>query len=317
MDLFPTKEGKVAFRLPSRPDTECFTSYKIFGDLTCGVPPLLALHGGPGSGHEYLITFANLWPRYGIPVIFYDQIGCGASTRLRQFLGDAEVWSEARFVAELENIIEHLGLHDLPSGFDILGHSWGGMLAAAYATQRPRGLRRLVIACSTASARAFSASMDSLIAHFPPEQRKAMEDAKHNDAYDSPECRAAGLVLLKRHFYRLEPFPPPELEMRMKHQAEDPTSFRSMYGPGPNKCTGTLSEWTCVERLPNINVPTLSYNAEFDTASDAVCAPFFELIPRVRWVTFPGGGHMCHLEGELREKVLVTVAGFLTGKYGE
>ena len=43
--------------------------------------------------------------------------------------------------------------------------------------------------------------------------------------------------------------------------------------------------------------------------------PFFELIRRVRWVTFAGAGHLTHIEGNgIQEKVLQTVGHFLTPK---
>ena len=67
----------------------CFTFYKVFGDLACGKPPVVVLHGGPGSGHDYCLPFANHWPQYSLPVILYDQIGCGASTHLQSKNGDA------------------------------------------------------------------------------------------------------------------------------------------------------------------------------------------------------------------------------------
>lgn len=61
--------------------------------------------------------------------------------------------------------------------------------------------------------------------------------------------------------------------------------------------------------------PTLVYNAEYDTSHDVAQIPFFELIPRVRWITFHGGSHMCHLEGGgLREKILKVVGEFLIQK---
>ena len=74
---------------------------------------------------------------------------------------------------------------------------------------------------------------------------------------------------------------------------------------------GTQKGWTCVPGLPQISVPTLVYNGEFDTAHDVAQVPFFEHIPRVRWITFAGAGHMCHLEDGLRERVLGVVGDFL------
>jgi L-proline amide hydrolase len=54
------------------------------------------------------------------------------------------------------------------------------------------------------------------------------------------------------------------------------------------------------------------YNGEYDTSHDIAQVPYFERIPSVRWITFANGGHMCHLERGLREKVLKTVGDFLT-----
>ena len=315
MELVPTRESTVPFKVPAIFHTDCFTSYKIFGDVSSGVRPLLAIHGGPGSGHEYLLPFAQLWPRYGVPVIFYDQVGCGASTHLQQFAGDASVWNENTFIAELDNLIDHLGLR--VSGFHILGHSWGGMLGAAYAALRPHGLCRLVLANSPAAVETYVTGIRSLCEQFPPDVRKTVEDAHREGDYSSLEYKAAADLFLRRHFYRLQPFPPPELEPRMKHQATDPSAYQSMYGPSAMICTGTLKGWTCVSRLSKISVPTLIYNAEFDCTTDTAVAPLFELIPQVRWLTFPGGGHMCHLEGQLRDKVLIAVGEFLTVKYTE
>lgn len=82
-------------------------------------------------------------------------------------------------------------------------------------------------------------------------------------------------------------------------------------------CNGTLQDWSCVPVLPQIDVPTLVYNGEFDLAQDRVTAPFFELIPRVRWVTLPGAGHMMHVESEeLLQKILALIGSFLRGGSG-
>ena len=84
------------------------------------------------------------------------------------------------------------------------------------------------------------------------------------------------------------------------------------YGPSVFNCNGSLVGWTSISRLPHIAAPTLVYNGEFDTSRDIGQEPFFKLIPVVRWVTFPNGSHMCHLDGGgLRERVLKVVGEFL------
>ena len=77
--------------------------------------------------------------------------------------------------------------------------------------------------------------------------------------------------------------------------------------------TGSLEGWSSISRLSQITAPTLVYNGEYDSSHDKCTIPFFEHIPRVRWTTFPGAGHMCHLETEgFRERTLLLVGDFLT-----
>ena len=84
-------------------------------------------------------------------------------------------------------------------------------------------------------------------------------------------------------------------------------------GPSHLTLTGSVLGWTCIPDLPKIEVPTLVYNGEYDSSHDVGTVPFFENIPRVRWITFANAGHMCHLEGGgIREKVLKVVGDFLT-----
>jgi L-proline amide hydrolase len=114
-------EGEIPFDAPGA-GKPAKTWYKIVGGLE--TPPLIALHGGPGAGHEYVTPLTDLWDKYKIPVIFYDQIGCGHSTRFPEKNGDDSFWTFDLFIKELENLVSHFNLHQL--GFYILGQSWGG-----------------------------------------------------------------------------------------------------------------------------------------------------------------------------------------------
>lgn len=152
MGSTPTKDGKAAFSIPEHPELSSETYYKIFGDISGDIPPLVILHGGPGVGHEYLLTFSDLWSEYGLPVVFYDQVGCASSTHLPQKDGNKDFWQEPLFTAELENLLDHLKLSDANGvGYHLLGHSFGGRIAAAFACSRPPGLKRLVLASALAS----------------------------------------------------------------------------------------------------------------------------------------------------------------------
>ncbi|KAK0618068.1 proline iminopeptidase [Bombardia bombarda] len=271
------KEGKVPFKVPSI-DGECFTSYKIFGDLSSGKPPVIVLHGGPGAGHEYLLTFSALWEKHGLPVVFYDQIGCASSTHLPQKAGDKSFWQEQLFQDELDNLLDQLRLRDGP-GFHILGHSWGGMLGAAFAARQPQGLQRVVLASALASRELSTKGIRLLREQMPADMKQALDQAEEKSEYDSPEYNRALDFFSRKHLCRSEPFPSPELLPAFSHLKDDPTVYRTMKGPSPLTDDGSLEKWTVVDRLANITAKTLVYNGEYDTSHDIAQVPFFELIP--------------------------------------
>jgi hypothetical protein len=43
---------------------------------------------------------------YGIPVILYDQVGCGQSMLLPEMMGDTSFWTVDLFMEELENLLK-------------------------------------------------------------------------------------------------------------------------------------------------------------------------------------------------------------------
>ncbi|KAI0196402.1 proline-specific peptidase [Astrocystis sublimbata] len=314
------REGKVPFDVPSVA-SPCFTYYKIFGDLTSKVAPVVVAHGGPGAGHEYLLTFADLWRRYGIPVVFYDQIGCASSTHLPQTAGDESFWQEQLFQDELDNLLDKLDLRS-GSGFHFLGQSWGAMLGASFAARRPPGLQKLVLASGLASKELGGRGVRLLREQMPSDMQEALSDAEQAGEYESPEYRRALDYYYRKHVCRAKVFPPPELVPSVKHVSEDATVYRTIfcadshnhrYGPSPLAMIGSLRDWTVVPRLHNITAPTLVYSGEFDTSHDVAQVPFREIIPDVRSIIVPDAGHMCHLEdGGLRERVLNMVGDFLT-----
>src|SRR5271170_2308265 len=54
-------EGEVSFDVPAA-GKPCKTWYKIYGNLSSSSTgrPLVALHGGPGACHNYLLPLADL-----------------------------------------------------------------------------------------------------------------------------------------------------------------------------------------------------------------------------------------------------------------
>lgn len=144
----PSTEGEAPFTI-SGIDQPCKTWYQVHGDLkSSDQVPLVIVHGGPGFSHDYLKSLSALTSQYGIPVVVYDQVGNGRSSLIKEKEGDAKFWTIQLFMDELHNLIAHLGIEDK---YDLLGHSWGGVLVSEIAVLQPKGLRRLIIASALSS----------------------------------------------------------------------------------------------------------------------------------------------------------------------
>ena len=96
-DGIPTTEGKLPFKYQGQTYE---TYYKVVGNLddTSGVP-LVALHGGPGVAHYYLLALSDLLTdRTGTNAgIFYDQLGSGQSSHPRDSV-PASFWTPELFM---------------------------------------------------------------------------------------------------------------------------------------------------------------------------------------------------------------------------
>ncbi|KAI1796316.1 prolyl aminopeptidase-2 [Ganoderma leucocontextum] len=285
----------------------CRTAYKVFGDLKSGTTPVVALHGGPGSTHHYILSIADLATIYSIPVVFYDQLGSGESTHLPEKSGEAgSFWTEQLFLDELDNLLRHLGIQD---NYSLLGHSWGGMLAARHAAGRPKGLRRLVVSNSPACMRLFvKAAYEELIAKLDSPVRDALIRHEQAGTTDSLEYQDAMLQFYKRHLCRLWPWPA-ELNQSFEYMEKDHTVYLTMNGPSEFYVTGLLKDWSIVEEASKIEVITLLLNGAYDEAADSTVLPFFRAIPKVKWYTFAESSHTPHWEE--REKYMQLVSDFL------
>ncbi|KAI4597987.1 hypothetical protein KJ359_003795 [Pestalotiopsis sp. 9143b] len=307
MSQHPSIEGEVAFEAPSsgRP---CTTWYKIVGDIAnSSHPPLIALHGGPGAGHEYLSSLTDLLDQYGIPLIFYDQIGCGRSTHLRDKMGDEAFWTFDLFTAELDNLIDHLRIRN--RGFYLLGQSWGGMLAGIFAARRPRGLIKLVIAGSPASFPLFVEGGKRLRANLPADIREILEEGDRTGQLDTPEYERASTFFYKQHVCRIDPMPEP-IKKAFENLKDDPTAYNTMQGPSEIVVNGNLKDWDGSKEAENINVDTLLLNGRYDEVPELCVEPWFRAIPKIKWVVFENSSHMSHWEE--RERYMELVGTFLT-----
>lgn len=198
------------------------TWYKILGDLKSGIRPCVLLHGGPGVPHHILLNHDQIYKDHAIPLVWYDGLGCGSSTHLPN--KEKEFWTPQLFMDELENLVKHLGIAD---NFDVLGHSWGGMLATQWAaTRHPTGLRRIVATSSPASMDLWEEASASLMLQLPKDMQEIIHKHEKEGTTDDPAYEAALNEFNKRFKCRCDPWPQ-ELIIAYDLLKQDSTVYNS------------------------------------------------------------------------------------------
>lgn len=277
------------------------TWFRVTGDLDSGRLPLIVAHGGPGCTHDYVDSFKDL-AATGRAVVHYDQIGNGRSTHLPD--APSEYWVVDLFLAELNNLIAHLGIRD----YTLLGQSWGGILGAEHAVRQPGGLKALIIANSPASMALWSEAANELRQALPAEVQATLLQHERAGTTDSAEYRAASDVFYARHVCRIQPMPA-EVARTFAAIDADPTVYHAMNGPTEFHVIGSMRDWTIIDRLSRIQVPTLLISGRYDEATPATVQPFADGIADVQWQIFEQSSHMPHVEE--RDACMACVARFL------
>ncbi|MFL5968782.1 MAG: proline iminopeptidase-family hydrolase [Gaiellaceae bacterium] len=276
------------------------TWYRFVGDLNSPVAPLLALHGGPGSTHNYFAPLEGLAEQR--PVVMYDQIGCGNSDRPT----DIE-WSVDVFRDEVDAVRDQLGLERI----HLLGTSWGGMLAQEHVLSGAQGLVSLILSSTLANLALWNEEQLKLRAQLPPDVIDVLDRHEAAGTYDDPEYEHAMAAYFDRHFYR-GPQPRAELEAMAAGKATD--VYRAMQGPNEWTTTGTLKGWDTRQRLHEIDVPTLVVRGRYDMCTEPIARELVERIPNAREVVLEQSSHTPVLEET--DRYLEVVGSFMRAAEG-
>lgn len=224
----PSRTGEAPFTPPGT-DIKAETWFSVYGELSPSSIPLICLHGGPGMAHNYILPISHLSSpsnpsEYSTPVILYDQLGCGNSTLLPERRGDAAFWTPELFCLELLNLLDHLKIEK----YDLLGQSWGGMLAANFASKhQPKGLRRLIIANSPSSMRTWVEVANLLRERLPEDVQETLTRLEKEEKTETKEYEAAVSVFYDRFVCRVKPWPE-EFMQTLAQLKNDDTVYLTM-----------------------------------------------------------------------------------------
>lgn len=263
--------------------------YETYG-FPSSATPVIAINGGPGLSHAYMLQ-NDVWKRLSKrrQIIFYDQRGTGKSMRVS---AGASQNMDAQ-VGDLEALRAKLNMDKV----DLVGDSYGGLIAIAYVVAHPEHVRRLILSDTLPGWKQIVHLLPSV---FPDiEEQDAAEQKKLGD---TPEAAQASLL---NHFRMI--FYSPELRDQylagMKHMGFNPAAADAV-----SKATENLD---FTSALPRFACPTLVITGRYDMNVAPLTAwRMYKSIPGSQLSIFEKSGHLPSYEEPA--KYVHVVDSFLT-----
>lgn len=262
------------------------TYYRIVGEKTPGKAPLVLLHGGPGSTHNYFEVLDKI-AETGRQVIMYDQIGCGNS-----FVeGHPELFNADTWIKELIELRKHLGLDEI----HLLGQSWGGMQTIWYALEyKPKGIKSYILSSTLSSAKLWEEEQKRRISYMSKEDQEALLGAVESRDYSSKEYNDALGRFMNMYCAGEVTEESPECLRRPKKAGTE--AYIVGWGHNEFSPTGTLAGYEFTDRLHEIKEPCLITSGAIDLCSPYIAKVMYDRIPNSSWELFQFSRHMPFVE---------------------
>jgi proline iminopeptidase len=286
----PPESGGKLFTTPGPGGVTLY--YEVLGGGSG--TPLVVANGGPGFDHAYLHV-SDVWNTlaHDRPVVLYDQRGNGRAGALKP----GQSCTLADQIADLDALREHLGY----SKIALLGHSWGGYLAMAYAARHPERIERLLIVDSAAPK--WSDTL-FLFKEVFPEGVERQESYGFAAALGDKAAIAADI-----HEYLGQLFYSPE-----KRDAFVAASSAFVYTFEVNQAVNAdLAKFDLNPELPKFRFPTLVVTGRYDmNVAPLTAYRIHRAIAGSKFVVFEKSGHLPFYEEP--QAFLKVVGDFLAGR---
>ena len=269
--------------------------------------PVLVIHGGPDFDHRYLLPELDRLSNE-VRLVYYDPRGRGRSAAGVQ-PDDVTIASE---LGDLDELRRHLGLESVV----LLGHSWGGLLAAEYATRHPDRVSHLILMNTAPACHAdWQLLRDHLRRLRTPTELLQMQAIAASDAF------RAGEIDAETAYYRLHFRPAVAAELldaildrlRRHLDAADVRRARAIEDRLYDE-TASSPDFDLLPRLRMLRVPTLLLHGEQDFIPIALVARIADAIPGAVLTVLPGCRHFAYLEAP--DQVCRHIAAFVSSDQG-
>jgi proline iminopeptidase len=266
--------------------------YKAFGKGH----PLMIIHGGPGASHDYFLPYLIPLARTN-RLIFIDERGSGRSQKIE----NPGAYTVENMVEDIESVRQELGLGKIA----LLGHSYGGVLAQAYAFKYQGNLSHLILCSTFQSTGKMNDALKKIKENMTPELRTRIEKMEKAGLYgkglDYEKNRYTQKYMIAAwgegyfpYLYRNHPDPNYE---PVANGIMSWDLYREMWGSnGEYVIDGNLKSVEYEERLSSIAVPTLITVGDNDECEPSLSQEMNRRIAGSKLVIFPKSGHMTFVD---------------------
>lgn len=262
--------------------------YKTFGKGA----PLFIVHGGPGASHDYFLPYLIPLARHN-RLIFIDERGSGKSQKLE----DISAYTVANMVEDVEAVRKALNLGKI----NLMGHSFGGVLAQAYALKYQKNLTHLILCSTFYSTKMMNKVFDKMKENMTPELRDKINKIEKAGLYgkgkDYEKQRYTPEYMISAWGEGYFPY----LYQNHPDPNYDPLTsgifswdlYHEMWGStGEFIIDGNLKSVEYADLLHSIKVPTLITAGDHDECDPSLSEEMHKLINGSELFILPKSGHL-------------------------
>ena len=268
--------------------------------------PLFFIAGGPGGSHYGLRSFDSLSTTNTL--VYFDGFGRGKSDTAK----NVSEYTLARDIEDLEGLRKAMGF----SQINILGHSYGGLVAQGYAIKYPSNVKHLILANSFHSFVMWQANDDNsnheIKTNYPEvwdslmimrEKGAISSDPIHQDLYG------------KVPYGFLYAYNPDNFKSRGRKPYPNPFNSKlyfQMVGKDGDFIVGSdIGNFDFRKELKNLKMPILIIGGRYDrVAVPSMMVKYKDYCPQAKFVMFEHSGHNPQVEEPAAEFALIR--GFLS-----
>ena len=271
--------------------------------------PLVIVHGGPGASHDYFLPYLLPLARHN-RLVFIDERGSGKSEKLANPAG----YTVENMVEDVEALRQGLDLGKI----SLLGHSYGGVLAQAYALKYQKNLTHLILCSTFPSTKQMNEVLARELASAPKDVQERVHKLEkeglfgHGLPYEQNRYTNDYMIAAWGEAYF------PYLYQNHSDPNYDPIQngvmswdlYREMWGSdGEFVIDGNLKSVEYVSKLHTIHVPTLIIVGDHDECDPSLSKEMRAKIVGSRLVILPKSGHMTFVDQP--QLLIGSVNGFL------